>query len=112
MGPNQVAGRTGRWNLPVGTVFTSITKNVVAYDGKDWHSEKPVEMATVELTLANVEHYRKLIDFSPGGHTTILFLEGTGIETLRALLEKPIRGTYFWLCDEQQVADIAMPDGQ
>ena len=49
------------------------------------------------LHLTDVEHYRKRIDFVPGGHTAILFVDGEGVATLAAFLDAKADREYFWL---------------
>ena len=98
--PNQIAGRNDKLDIPVGTVFTRVTKSCVAGDPMRLETVDVGDVASVTLKLVDVEHYQKRIDFVPGGHTAILFVDGEGVGDLAALLGTIEDGEYLWLVAE------------
>jgi len=81
----EVVGRNDASDIPVGTVFTSISKHRVDGDPMHLQTIDLGEMATVSLRLTSVEWYQRQINFVPGGHTARLSLAGDDIATLISL---------------------------
>jgi hypothetical protein len=74
-------------DIPVGTLFTSITKSKVVESSLHRESKELGEVATIALVLAEVHFYRRLVEAVPGGHSAGLKLTGTGLEVLRDTLQ-------------------------
>jgi hypothetical protein len=74
-------------DIPLGTVFTSITKAKVVESTLHRESEELGEVAKIALVLAEVHFYRRLVEAVPGGHSAGLKLTGSGLEVLRDTLQ-------------------------
>ena len=92
-----ILGRNGSVDIPVGTVFTKVTK--VRFEGRDsspqWTDLGIVE--AVSLTLTQVELYRRQIDVVPGGHTAGIRLSGDGIGAVIEVLRNKLDSEYVHL---------------
>ena len=107
-----VIGRNGYVDVPIGTIFTSITKSKIEGDLSALESVDLGEVDQVRLILEEVHWYRKVIDFIPGGHSAGLKLQGSGLVELAEALRNVKEREYVHLvaADGSSVAKISAPN--
>ncbi len=81
-----VLGRNGDREIPLGTMFTAVTRSRVHRDSRGYLTEELGEVGRVALTLREVHWYQRTIDHIPRGHTAGLAVTGDGLELLAGLL--------------------------
>jgi hypothetical protein len=83
-----VAGRNGKVDIPVGTVFTKITKYKVTGDTSNLQKIELSEVEAIKLTLKSVSWYGREVEYIPGGHTAGLKFAGDGLSLLKEEINK------------------------
>ncbi len=86
-GSGRIVGRNIGEDIPIGSTFTRITKT--QFEGQSPHitSTDLGIIASIRLTLKEVEFYGKSIDVIPGGHSAGLQVDGDGMSILNSVLE-------------------------
>lgn len=93
----RIVGRNICEDIPIGFIFTRITKS--QFEGQNPHiiSTDLGVFASIRLTLKRVEWYGKSIDVIPGGHTAGLLVDGDGMDILNSALENRKRREYIYI---------------
>lgn len=87
-----VIGRNGYTDIPIGTVFSLLTRERLDGDPPDFVHVDPSPVCAVQLTLSEVHWFRKSLPAIPSGHAAGLRLVGDGMDRLRdALLARQPR---------------------
>lgn len=87
-----VIGRAGYADVPIGTVFTLLTKERLDGDPPDFVYVDLGPVCPVQLILSEVQWFRKSLPAIPSGHAAGLRLEGDGMDRLKdALLARQPR---------------------
>jgi len=81
-----VVGRNDHIEIPLGSVFTSVSRTRYHGTGGTFAFEPPETVANVHLTVLQVHWYQGLIHAVPPGHTAGLALAGSGLDRLAYLL--------------------------
>ena len=86
-------------DIPIGTIFTKITKVIFTKDieTNNYLKEEFGAIASVELLLEEVYFYGHTVDILGGGHSGGLKLNGTGLEKISKILKNKKSGEYFHL---------------
>lgn len=92
-----VVGCNGNVDIPVGTVFTTLTQQLAHREGLNLAIVELGIIATVELRLVEVHWFRRMIEVIPRGHSAGLRLDGQGINAITNALATKSRGDYFSL---------------
>jgi len=87
-----VLGRNDDLAIPLGSVFTSVSRTRYHRAAGSFSSEPPETVARVRLAVREVHWYQRLIDAIPPGHTAGLALEGYGLDQLASLLGERASG--------------------
>jgi hypothetical protein len=88
------AGRNGDSDISVGANFTQVGKTRVDGPPSDLHSIDLGVVAVVNLTLQEVEFYKRYIDLIPRGHSAGIRLSGDGLDALAKILATKATGEY------------------
>ena len=91
------AGRNVRVDIPVGAIFTQVTKTRTDGPISARQNTDLGVVAVVNLTLQEVEWYRRQIDLVPAGHTAGIRVAGDGIEVITKILETKSDTEYIHL---------------
>ena len=84
----EITGRNvGDKDIPVGSIFTAITKTQVSGHTPHLTWIDLGVAATIRLTLKNVEFYGRNIEVIPQGHPAKLIVEGDDMDILISLLQ-------------------------
>lgn len=88
-----VLGRNSQSDIPVGSLFTSVKKAVLAQGS----TTEYLVSDGISLELLSVHWYGRSIDYVPGGHSAGLKLIGQGMDVLGQALESLNEGEYLSL---------------
>lgn len=86
VGPHELVGRNDKTDIPIGSVFTRVTKT--RFEGEPLRPTS-VDLGlvlTLSLELVDIELYGLHPDFVAGGYTALLTLKGDGFAELSELL--------------------------
>jgi len=82
-----VVGRNFNQDIPIGTVFTYITKSEVVEINDEYKTIELGKVGSINLILKKIDWYNRHIEVVPGGHTARLHLHGTGLEMIKKILK-------------------------
>ena len=88
IGGKIVTGRNCNSDIPVGTIFTKITKSKVTGEISNLQSVDMGKVANIKLKLKGVSCYHRMINVIPAGYTAGLMFEGQGLDLLQSELDK------------------------
>lgn len=89
-----ILGRNDQIDIPLGTVFTKITKLKVQGDIENLETVELGVVGEINLTLIRISWYKKETSYVPGGHTAGLELKGNGHSLLSEVLRKTSENEY------------------
>ncbi|NUQ63181.1 MAG: hypothetical protein HUU20_11945 [Pirellulales bacterium] len=102
--PNKIVGRNDVEDIPVGTVFGFVKKTRINGARDERGELVSVDLgvvASVSFRLTAVEYYRHCLDFVPSGHTARITVDGSGFETIAALLNERRAHEHFCLTEQE-----------
>ena len=97
MGTDRIGGRNDSVDIPVGTVFTRVTKTRVDGDNMNLGSVDLGDVAVVSIRLVGVEHFGQPFDYIPADHSPLLFVDGDDVVNLSNMLDACGACEYLWL---------------
>ena len=104
-----VLGRNGCLDIPVGFVFTSITKVRVEGPTSNLRGIPMGIVCSVSLRVEEIHWYQRAIEVIPGGHSAGLRLSGNGLTELQTSLTRRSNGEYLSLEGPGSIAQPALP---
>lgn len=96
-GSGKIVGRNGSENIPVGSIFTKITKTQIDRYIPHLTSTDLGTVENIKLTLEKVEFYGRSIDVVPGSHSAGLLVQGEGMNILNSVLENRGQGEHVFI---------------
>ena len=97
VGTDRMGGRNDSVDIPVGTVFTRVTKTRFDGDNMNLESVDLGDVASVSIRLVGVEHFGQPFDYVPAGHSPLLFVDGEDVARLSTMLDACSDRDYLWL---------------